>query len=91
MILGSLPLIAFPPRFERLPRGLSFYGFFKSLLPNFIQAFFTRDDGASFWGGEEDPDPVIHFVNTPYAHTWTVKYELEHKIIEIASNEFNQK
>ena len=50
----------------------------QAILPKFVRNFFTRKDDASFWGGEEDLDPVTHCAHTPYARTETVKYKSAH-------------
>lgn len=60
---------------------------FQTILPRFVQNLFTRKDDASFWGGEEDLDPTAHYVNTPYARTRTVKYEVAHKDLAVSPNE----
>ena len=64
---------------------------FQAILPRFVQNFFARKDDASFWGGEEDLDPITHYVNTPYARTGTVRYESAHKAPAVPSSEPGKK
>lgn len=64
---------------------------FQAILPRFVRNFFTPKDDTSFWGGEEDLDPTTHYINTPYARTRTVKYEVTRKDPAVLPNERGKK